>query len=199
MSGIHRLGHALKASKDSQKKRKKFYHSSKYTCIHVNLRFSKTGDLKYLKAVNKYFWKYKWRLLLGMLFVVLSNYFRILSPQVTGYVVNSVERELTAQSGKTVSHPPVSSKPEKEISRNQKADTANYDILVKKFIRKLDTTHQSFGGKVALSGITLLLLAVIGGIFMFLMRQTIIVMSRHIEFDQKNEIFRHYQLLDSAF
>ena len=108
--------------------------------------------MKYLKAVNKYFWKYKWRLLLGMLFVVLSNYFRILSPQVTGYVVNSVERELTAQSGKTVSHPPVSSKPEKETSRNQKSDTANYDILVKKFIRKLDTTHQSFGGKVALSG-----------------------------------------------
>ena len=134
-----------------------------------------------------------------MLFVVLSNYFRILSPQVTGYVVNSVERELTAQSGKTVSHPPVSSKPEKETSRNQKSDTANYDILVKKFIRKLDTTHQSFGGKVALSGITLLLLAVIGGIFMFLMRQTIIVMSRHIEFDLKNEIFRHYQLLDSAY
>ncbi len=155
--------------------------------------------MKYLKAVNKYFWKYKWRLLLGMLFVILSNYFRILSPQVTGYVVNSVERELTAQSGKTVSHTPGSSKPEKEISRNQKSDTANYDILVKKFIRKLDTTNQSFGGKVALSGITLLLLAVIGGIFMFLMRQTIIVMSRHIEFDQKNEIFRHYQLLDSTF
>ncbi|HEX5668211.1 MAG TPA: ABC transporter ATP-binding protein, partial [Chitinophagaceae bacterium] len=37
------------------------------------------------------------------------------------------------------------------------------------------------------------------GFFMFLMRQTIIVMSRHIEFDQKNEVFRHYQDLDAQF
>ena len=37
------------------------------------------------------------------------------------------------------------------------------------------------------------------GFFLFLMRQTIIVMSRHIEFDLKNEIFNHYQKLDSAF
>ena len=50
-----------------------------------------------------------------------------------------------------------------------------------------------------ISGITLLVLAIIGGIFMFLMRQTIIVMSRHIEFDQKNEIYQHYQQLDTAF
>ncbi|MEO6830808.1 MAG: ABC transporter ATP-binding protein [Chitinophagaceae bacterium] len=42
-------------------------------------------------------------------------------------------------------------------------------------------------------------LAVLRGIFMFFMRQTIIVMSRHIEFDQKNEIYAHYQALDSQF
>ncbi len=155
--------------------------------------------MKYLKAVNKYFWKYKWRLLLGMLFIILSNYFRILSPQVTGFVVNTVERELTTQTANKVSSGRVAATQAKEISGNQKSDTANYDILVKKYIRKLDTSHQSFGRKIAFSGITLLLLAVIGGIFMFLMRQTIIVMSRHIEFDQKNEIFRHYQLLDTAF
>ena len=35
--------------------------------------------------------------------------------------------------------------------------------------------------------------------FLFLMRQTIIVMSRHIEYDQKNEIFTHYQKLDTNF
>ena len=48
-------------------------------------------------------------------------------------------------------------------------------------------------------GLTLIGLAVTSGIFMFLMRQTIIVMSRHIEFDQKNEIYSHYQLLDASF
>lgn len=44
-----------------------------------------------------------------------------------------------------------------------------------------------------------LILSVGKGFFLFLMRQTIIVMSRHIEFDLKNEIFNHYQKLDSAF
>lgn len=48
-------------------------------------------------------------------------------------------------------------------------------------------------------GLTLIGLAVTSGVFMFLMRQTIIVMSRHIEFDQKNEIYTHYQQLDASF
>ncbi len=42
-------------------------------------------------------------------------------------------------------------------------------------------------------------LALLSGFFMFLMRQTIIVMSRHIEYDQKNELFAHYQSMDSSF
>ncbi|MCW3075607.1 MAG: ABC-type multidrug transport system, ATPase and permease component [Bacteroidetes bacterium] len=48
-------------------------------------------------------------------------------------------------------------------------------------------------------GLTLLILALISGLFMFLMRQTIIVMSRHIEYDQKNEIYNKYQELDQRF
>lgn len=42
-------------------------------------------------------------------------------------------------------------------------------------------------------------LAITSGLFMFLMRQTIIVMSRHIEYDQKNQIYSHYQSLDANF
>ena len=53
--------------------------------------------------------------------------------------------------------------------------------------------------KIFVCGIILLGLALISGFFMFLMRQTIIVMSRHIEYDQKNEIFNHYQKLDTNF
>ncbi|MEQ9229277.1 MAG: ABC transporter ATP-binding protein [Cyclobacteriaceae bacterium] len=41
--------------------------------------------------------------------------------------------------------------------------------------------------------------AILKGIFMFFMRQTIIVMSRHIEYDLKNEVFKHYQSLPLAF
>jgi ATP-binding cassette subfamily B multidrug efflux pump len=49
------------------------------------------------------------------------------------------------------------------------------------------------------AGLWLLAYALLRGIFMFLMRQTIIVMSRHIEYDQKNEVFDHYQKLSTAF
>ncbi len=44
-----------------------------------------------------------------------------------------------------------------------------------------------------------LLLSLMKGFFLFLMRQTIIIMSRHIEYDLKNEIYSHYQTLDSGF
>ena len=154
--------------------------------------------LKYLKAVNKYFWKYRWRFLFGILFVVLSNYFRILTPQVTGYVVNAVEHELTTVAAQ---HPVSGNSPNeaRKTAVTQRKDTADYDILVKRLIRQMDVSHQSFGHKIAICGITLLVLAVIGGIFMFFMRQTIIVMSRHIEYDQKNEVYDHYQLLDTGF
>jgi ATP-binding cassette subfamily B protein len=54
-------------------------------------------------------------------------------------------------------------------------------------------------GLVAFCGLTILVLALLRGLFMFLMRQTIIVMSRHIEYDQKNEVFNHYQKLDTGF
>lgn len=48
-------------------------------------------------------------------------------------------------------------------------------------------------------GLLLLASALISGLFMFLMRQTIIVMSRHIEYDQKNQVYIKYQELDSKF
>ncbi|HEV3250861.1 MAG TPA: ABC transporter ATP-binding protein [Puia sp.] len=157
--------------------------------------------MKHLRAVNKYFWKYRWRFLLGIVFIVLSNYFRILTPQITGYVVNSVEKELretAARRSGGVSSPNNQMAVNRQLN-SQRKDSANYDILVKKFIKTMDLSRQSFARKVAFCGITLLVLALIGGFFMFLMRQTIIVMSRHIEFDQKNEIYKHYQSLDTEF
>ncbi|MEJ7739823.1 MAG: ABC transporter ATP-binding protein [Chitinophagaceae bacterium] len=135
--------------------------------------------MKHLAALNKYFWKYRYRFLLGIIFIIVSNYFRILAPQVTGYVVDAVERQLPGYT--------------------QHRAIVNYDPLVKWFIDYTETADFSFGDKVALCGATLLVLALLGGFFMFLMRQTIIVMSRHIEYDQKNEIYNHYQLLDLNF
>ncbi|MEO6313912.1 MAG: ABC transporter ATP-binding protein [Chitinophagaceae bacterium] len=141
--------------------------------------------MKHLKAVNKYFLKYRWRLLLGIIFITLSNYFRILSPQLSGYVVDKVEQSVRSSVEKL-----------QPVTSNR---SANYDFFVQKIIGWLDNSNSSFGRKIIICGITLLVLALLGGFFMFLMRQTVIVMSRLIEYDQKNEVYRHYQQLDTAF
>ncbi len=60
-------------------------------------------------------------------------------------------------------------------------------------------SHQNITSVIITYALTVLGLAIIRGVFMFLMRQTIIVMSRRIEFDQRNDIFQHYQSLDSNF
>ncbi|MEO6813962.1 MAG: ABC transporter ATP-binding protein [Ginsengibacter sp.] len=135
-----------------------------------------------LRSLNKYFRKYKWLFILGIVFTVLSNYFRILAPQVTKYVLNTVEISLKQET--TLVNPKV---------------TTHYDPIISGFIKSLDKKETPFKTKILYSGIILLVLALISGIFMFLMRQTIIVMSRHIEFEQKNEIFKHYQQLDTHF
>src|SRR5207253_10471911 len=73
-----------------------------------------------------------------------------------------------------------------------------YDPLVQQLVVN-QFENASFKNKIIICGILLLALALVSGFFMFLMRQTIIVMSRHIEYEQKNEIFDHYQKLDIAF
>lgn len=133
--------------------------------------------MKHLRALNKYFWKYRVRLGVGILFVFTSNYFSVLTPQVTGFILDFVQKNLFEQ--------------------QQGANSPDYDILVDKFIQWV--VSMKGASVVVLSGIVILFLAVLRSFFMFLMRQTIIVMSRYIEYDQKNEIYTHYQQLDSAF
>jgi ATP-binding cassette subfamily B protein len=135
--------------------------------------------MKQLGALNKYFWKYRWRLILGIFFIFISNYFAVLAPQITGFIIDQVQ--VYMQEGTST------------------ATTQNNDPLVDKLIRWLMNFKFQPVTKVGLFGIILLLLAMLRGFFMFLMRQTIIVMSRHIEYDQKNEVFKHYQQLDTQF
>lgn len=134
--------------------------------------------MQQLATLNKYFLRYKTHFFLGIIFVILTNYFRILAPQITGYVINTVVGSLGS-------------------SAKAAHGIENYDLLVRwilAFFKQLP-----FQQKILYAGLILLALAIISGIFMFLMRQTIIVMSRLIEFDQKNEIYEHYQQLDTAF
>ena len=90
----------------------------------------------------------------------------------------------------------------KEIGKAPIHDIAkkqNYDPLVQWVISQMDFYHVSFTQLFLFAGVLMLVLALLRGFFMFLMRQTIIVMSRHIEFDQKNDIYRHYEQLDAQF
>ncbi len=133
-----------------------------------------------LSTLNKYFKKYKLLFALGISFVILTNYFRILSPQLTGYVVNSVVAQI-----------------KNPTAFANGATLNNYDVVVVKIINWFN--DKPFQERILFAGLILFVIAIISGFFMFLMRQTIIVMSRHIEFDQKSEIFSHYQKLDTSF
>jgi ATP-binding cassette subfamily B protein len=136
--------------------------------------------MKHLRSLNKYFWKYRLRLGVGVVFVFLSNYFNVLSPQVTRFVIDYVQQSQNLPGYKPTDRP------------------QEYDFLVGKFVHYVQG-YSKLGTIVALCGITILLLALLRGFFLFLMRQTIIVMSRYIEYDQKNEVYSHYQQLDMAF
>ena len=124
--------------------------------------------MKNLASLNKYFVKYKWRLLLGLLFVSISNLFAVVSPVVVRNVLDSVQQNIS------IYH------------------------LVSDTKLAGDLRSQIFD-LVLWNGLLLLGLALARGVFMFFMRQTIIVMSRLIEYDQKNEIYNHYQQLHTQF
>ena len=111
-----------------------------------------------LKHINKYFYKYRLRLLLGIGFVAISNFFAVYSVTFVRDAIDFI----------------------KDVT---KTDLNNSGAYTKLFY---------YGGLI-------ISLALISGFFLFLMRQTIIVMSRLIEYDLKNEIYDHYQKLDIAF
>ncbi|MDQ1087752.1 ABC transporter ATP-binding protein [Siphonobacter sp. SORGH_AS_1065] len=59
--------------------------------------------------------------------------------------------------------------------------------------------YEDFAYNILIYGVLILAMALLKGVFLFLVRQTLIVMSRHIEFDLKNEIYEHYQTLPLSF
>ncbi len=132
--------------------------------------------MKHLSALNKYFWKYRVRFLAGIIFVIVSNYFAVLAPEVTGYVIGQVQQY---------------------ISGNHTSVKENYSASIVVLIRWM--RNLNFKNLVIVCSLTILLLALLRGLLMFFMRQTLIVMSRHIEYDLKNEIYNHYQELDAGF
>ena len=134
--------------------------------------------MRELAALNQFFWKYRFRFFIGMLLVIATNYLAVLAPQITGYVVGLVQAKLPG--GKAVTG-------------------ASNDLIIRAIAGISENNHFSFGWLITFCSITILVLAILRGVFMFFMRQTIIVMSRHIEYDQKNQVYEHYQALDTEF
>lgn len=135
--------------------------------------------MKELASLNHYFWKYRKRFFIGIFFVIASNYFAVLAPQITGYVISLVQQRLPG------------AKP--GVPYNA------HDGIVNSFIKLINGNEFSFGWLIAICSLSILFIAIVRGILMFFMRQTIIVMSRHIEFDQKNQVFDQYQRLNTSF
>src|SRR5688572_6194303 len=122
--------------------------------------------MKSLAHLNKYFWKYKWRFILGVVFVVSQNFFAVYPAQ---FVRKSLDTVV-------------------EALKDYRAELTGSDKLV------AELTHQIF-----VFFLIIIAVALLRGLLMFMMRQTLIVMSRFIEYDLKNEIYAQYQRLTLAF
>ena len=114
--------------------------------------------MKSILTLNKYLYKYKFRLLLGGVFIIISNLFSVVPAKVTSTTIDFVSENISSY---------------KSIK-----GTTNEENWLSNFSLK-------FLGFLSL----IVAFTLLRGIFMFFMRQTIIVMSRLIEYDMKKEIF----------
>ena len=115
--------------------------------------------MKSLRYLDKYFIKYKWRLLLGIFITVLSKILALQIPKIIGKSLNVVESYMKG------------------------------DILDKPIVKE-----QLLWNILLIVGVS-----IFAGFLTFVMRQMIIVTSRLIEFDLKNEIYKQYQRLSINF
>jgi ATP-binding cassette subfamily B protein len=124
--------------------------------------------VKPLWRINKYLYKYKGLLLLGILFTVISNIFVIIPAQLVRIAIDYVVESFSLF---------------RPLTKGGMGEIAREIFLEFVFV----------------FGILILAMALLRGFFLFLIRQTIIIMSRHVEYDMKNEIFEHYQNLPLSF
>jgi ATP-binding cassette subfamily B protein len=115
--------------------------------------------MKELGYLNKYFSKYKYRFMLGIVFTIIAQIFSLFTPKLISKSFAAIEKFSK----------------DKSIS-----NSVIQDELINNILLIIGTT-------------------IIAGFLTFLMRQTLIVMSRHIEFDLKNEVFKQYENLTQNF
>lgn len=114
--------------------------------------------MKELQYLNKYFVKYKFHFLLGILITIVAQIFSLFTPKLVSHSFQAIE----------------------DFHSNKISSALIKSQLIENIFWIVGTT-------------------LIAGVLTFLMRQTLIVMSRHVEFDLKNEVFKHYEVLDQNF
>ena len=114
--------------------------------------------MKELKHLNKYFRKYWFKLVFGILITIIARVFQLVMPSYVAKIIAVVEKYLAAEINETLARQ-----------------------LLLEYIGIIVGA------------------ALLSGFFTFLMRQTIINVSRYIEYDLKNEVFDHYQRLSLNF
>ena len=124
--------------------------------------------MKELKSLNKFLIRYKWRLLLGVLFIVCANWFNLYPAQIFRNAIDIVVETINTY-------------------KNLEGSELQSEV------------YENLAKALLIFAALLLAVALIKGIFTFFMRYTIIMVSRFIEFDLKNEIYNHYQNLDTSF
>lgn len=124
--------------------------------------------MKELKYLNKHLLKYKWHLILGTVFIIISNIFQIIPAQLVRHALDLVVDNL-------------------RIYQSFDGTALQQDFF------------KVFAYGILIYAALILLMAFLRGLFLYFVRQTLIVMSRLIEYDLKNEIFEHYQTLPLSF
>tara|TARA_Y100000991_G_scaffold18587_1_gene12180 strand:- start:601 stop:2352 length:1752 start_codon:yes stop_codon:yes gene_type:complete len=114
--------------------------------------------MKSLNYLNKFFFKYRLRILIGILITIIARFFALVAPNLIGESITIIDNYLSNGGDPT--------------------------IIRKSLIKNI---------------LFIVGAAILAGVFTFIMRQTLINVSRFIEFDLKNEIFQKYQDLDLSF
>jgi ATP-binding cassette, subfamily B, multidrug efflux pump len=124
--------------------------------------------MKELRYLNKYLFKYKKLIILGLIWVIISNAFQILPAQMVRHSIDLVTDNIRIY----------------RSFDNSQAQQSFFNVFAKGIL---------------IYALLILGMALLRGFFLYLVRQTLIVMSRLVEYDLKNEIFEHYESLPLSF
>ena len=124
--------------------------------------------MKELAYLNKYLFRYKWHLILGLVFVIISNAFQIYPATMVRLSIDLVTDNIG-------------------VYRSFGGTPTQVDFF------------SVFSTSILIYAVLILIMALLRGVFLYFVRQTLIVMSRHVEYDLKNDIFAHYETLPLSF